>query len=189
MSSFNVRRKIRRFAIMLLVPVVLLFMFVGWCSEQGYAVFHKLVVLLRLSKLEDALRKIPIWISLPVFGILLFTWVPAKLYLLKLFLAKKYFQDFFLGLVFKVFWFGSVNYLLRLYKDQFLELRMVAFLYDKYTGAKTYVLELPWVNSAIATKRLLFTLLRLRYRTFKERHAGGKISRFMRFIRSRLSRG
>ena len=53
MRPFTFRRSMRRLGTLLLVPVVLGIMLVEWLSAKAFAVFHSLVVFLRLKRVED----------------------------------------------------------------------------------------------------------------------------------------
>ena len=185
MGKLTPRPALRRIGTLLLVPVVLLVMAVEWASVQAFALFHFLIVFLRLKRLEDLLRRTPVWVSLPLFLLLCASWVPAKIYLLSLLLAGEYVKNVIFALLFKVFWFGGMNYLIRLFGEQYLAIPLVARLYEKYIAAKVYVTGLPWYRRIAGMKRALFARVRQSIDRFKARFRGGKLRKLLFIARSR----
>lgn len=185
MSSFSLRRFVRRLGTLLLVSLVLVIMLVEWLSGHAYAAFHWLVAVLRLARIEEALKKVPVWASLIIFTLLLLTWVPAKFYVFQLLREKEFVKLLIFEVLFKVLWFGAVNYLLRLFGEQYLRVPFIARWYGKYLLAKAYLTEQAWHKRIVAVKRLLVAKVRSYYTVIRERFRGGKMRRLLHRIRSR----
>lgn len=187
MRQMTLRRTLRRLGTLLLVPVVLVIMAAEWISARAFTLFHSLVVFLRLKRFEDLLRRTPVWVSLPLFFLLCASWVPAKIYLLSLLLSGEYVKNVIFALLFKVFWFGGMNYLIRLFGEQYLSISVIARAYEKYLAAKVYVTGLSWYRKISGVKRVLFARVRQQLNLWKARFRGGKLRKLLFIARSRSS--
>ena len=138
---FRLRKLLRRIGILLMVVFVLASSVLGWVLERASDAVHFLVRILGLSRVEDWLRRQHVWVAFAIMGVMVAIFVLFKSYELGLLVQKQFVRAFSYGLVFKVLWFGVVNYLLHMFGEQFLAFRIIRFGYDHYVRMRALVRE------------------------------------------------
>ncbi len=155
--SANLGRVARRSGIILLVPIVILTSAAGWLLNGASALFHALVVFFGLRRVEDWLKRAPIWVPFVFVIAMVGLSLWFKIYELHLIAHKHFIEAISLGLLFKVLYFGTMNYILHLFGAQFLSIRWIAWCYGHYASLRKRMLawlhDVAVYRGAVAIKR------------------------------------
>ncbi|MBI2030248.1 hypothetical protein HYT05_01355 [Candidatus Kaiserbacteria bacterium] len=171
---------LRRVKIALIVPLVLVGMAVGWLSDRAHEFFHFLVLKCGLAHFENWLKRRSIWFASVVFAVLLWGFVWFKTYEIALILNHHVVKALSLGLVFKVTYLGTANYLIRIYAERFLAIRWIKWLYDRYANVRDrivgYIKQTAAYRIAHSIRLRLAALISRRslWRAVKRRYAKGR---------------
>lgn len=163
---FNFRRTLRRIGIALLLVGILATSAIGWVLECAHDLVHFCVKALGLSRVEDWLRRRSVWFAFVLVFLMTVVFLIFKKYELGLILHKHILLALSYGLIFKIVWMSIMNYLLHLFGDQLLGVRVIAWGHGHYVRAKTFALEYLRQSAiyrrASAIKRRVMILLRRR---------------------------
>lgn len=140
---------------------------------------------LGLRRVEDWLRRQPLWFPLTLITFMFDGSLLFKIYSFHLLTHKHIVRAVSLGIIFKVVYVGILNYLLHLYKEQLLAIAWIARLYRKYEHMRamvlSYIREQIWYKRALTIKtHIKETYKYIRSRIFNRRSVLKVAQRFMK---------
>ena len=156
---FFVRRLLRRSGIVLMVGAVLTSIVLGWLFDQLNNAARALIRVFGLRRVEDWLRRQPLWFPLTLLALMLIGFVAFKAYELNLLFHGHISFALTLALIFKVVYVGILNYLLHLYAEHFLAIAWIARWYKRYEEARAHVLN--WLHEQTWYKRARLIKMRI----------------------------
>ena len=149
----------RRAGVLFMVGAVLVNMAFGWLLDRLHEATHALIQALGLSRLENWLRKQPLWFPIMLMVFMVAGFISFKIYEINLLLHKQIILAVLLDIIFKVVYLGIFNYLMHVYSEQFLTIEWIRKLYERYQAARTFVLnyikQQVWYGRAVVIKNLI----------------------------------
>ena len=150
----------------MMVPVVLIGMTLGWVSDRAQDIAHRLAHVLGLERFEDWFRRQHIWLPATIILFLCVIFLFFKKYEIGLLFHGHILKAVVFGLIFKVLWFGVMNYIIRIYAVRFLEIAWIARSYEYYKakrdGVVAYLKSTAAYQVAKKVRTRIRALLKLR---------------------------
>ena len=138
-SASRMRKLLRRIGLLLMVAFVLITSFLGWVSDKASGVVHAVIAHLGLVRVEDWLKRRSVWFAFSVVAVMLVGFLAFKSFQIQLLLDKHFVRALTYGLIFKVVYLGTLNYLLHIFGDQFLEIRWIWWCFEHYRALRRKV--------------------------------------------------